>query len=96
MLTTCIYAGEKWLIKAKTFCGKALFKTELLVACSSWIVEPNSSSRRTHGFAVHWWGRKPMSVLLLFLAWYHIFMQRTTDPTEKACCGRRCLTPLEG
>lgn len=71
MLTKCVGAVEQWLMKAKTFCGKEIFIKELFVACSSWPIEANSSSRRTHGFACHWWDGKPEAVLLLFLAWYH-------------------------
>lgn len=75
---------------------KCFLTKNFFVACSSWTIETNSSSRGTHG-AGHWQGGKPESVLLLFLTCSHtIFMQRTTDPTEKACWERHCLAPLWG
>lgn len=59
MLTKCICTVEQWLIKAKTFCGKAFFKKRAF--CCMFLLDrrDNISSRRTHGFAGHWWGWKP-------------------------------------
>lgn len=98
MLTKCICAGEQWLMKVKTFCGKGLgffliLKRAFYIAYSSWTTEENQLQRRTQGFAGFWWGGNPEPGLLLFFAWYDTrFVQRTTDPTEKACWDRHSLT----